>query len=286
MADANACKPTTRLHIVCPEVAVLGAGMLVTHGLIAAETLPQAVAICEGALAAGRTIPAILRMVTHTGRRTYVVPQLDIVGVRLADLEPEAVPALPTTEAPALAPAAPSPPANPGDVAALRERIATLDNDGRAELGKAWVGANIPPLGRNDFTVSDMAHAVALLDDAMSAQVERGPATSLDAEEARPRDPAPSAAPPHDDLLLRDVMREGTPPPFTDADATLAGLGWMQAFRRECRTGGLVSDDARGQVIYDGTGGRTRNISAVLLTEVDAVQAALRATVAALEPTP
>src|SRR5690606_13699380 len=36
MKDRNACSPTTRVSVLCPDVNVIGAGTLVTHGLIAA----------------------------------------------------------------------------------------------------------------------------------------------------------------------------------------------------------------------------------------------------------
>lgn len=87
MATAGACRPMTRINIACPDVAVVGAGSLVTHGMIAAETLPQSVAIAEGALARGLMVPAVLRVIVHEGKKHYVVPQLEIVGVSLAQLE-------------------------------------------------------------------------------------------------------------------------------------------------------------------------------------------------------
>jgi len=87
MADLRACKPTSQLMVVCPEVAIAGAGRLVTRGLIAAGQLPSVVTIAEGMLARGYRVPAILRIVAHKGRRTYVVPQVELIGVSLHQLD-------------------------------------------------------------------------------------------------------------------------------------------------------------------------------------------------------
>jgi len=168
MSDVRACRPTTRLSVVCPDVAVLGAGMLVTHGLIAAETLPQAVAICEAALSAGQVVPATLRMVTHRGRRTYVVPQLEIVGLRLAELM-DTTPALAADVTPAL-PAGSNDPADHADVEALRAGIAELGPEERKGLARAWVSEEIPPLGQSDMTAGDLARAGRLVSAAIDAQ--------------------------------------------------------------------------------------------------------------------
>ena len=85
--DRSACSPMTRINVVCPDVEVVGAGSLVTHGMVAAETLPQAVAIAEGALSRGLMVPAVLRIVEHVGKaKRYTVPQLEIVGVSLTQL--------------------------------------------------------------------------------------------------------------------------------------------------------------------------------------------------------
>lgn len=87
VADKGACMPMTRINVVCPDVEVVGAGSLVTRGMVAAETLPQSVKIAEGALARGLMVPAVLRVVEHVGKsRRYIVPQLEIVGVSLSEL--------------------------------------------------------------------------------------------------------------------------------------------------------------------------------------------------------
>lgn len=100
MQKEGACRPMTRISVVCPEVAVVGAGSLVSHGMIAAETLPQSVSVAMAALERGLMVPAVLRIIVHEGKRHYVVPQLEIVGVSLNALTMGEVPT-PAVDAPA-----------------------------------------------------------------------------------------------------------------------------------------------------------------------------------------
>lgn len=86
MAAKNTCRPMTRINVLCPDVEVVGAGSLVSHGMVAAETLPQSIAVAEAALSRGLMVPAMLRVVEHKGKRHFVVPQLEIVGVSLQQL--------------------------------------------------------------------------------------------------------------------------------------------------------------------------------------------------------
>jgi hypothetical protein len=103
LADKNACRPMTRVNVLCPDVDVVGAGSLVTHGMVAAETLPQAVAVAEAALSRGLMVPGVLRIVEHKGKRHYIVPQIEIVGVSLAALTTGEVPQRPALAAGATA---------------------------------------------------------------------------------------------------------------------------------------------------------------------------------------
>ena len=128
VADRSACSPMTRISVVCPDVEVVGAGSLVTHGMVAAETLPQAVAIAEGALSRGLMVPAVLRVVEHVGKaKRYTVPQLEIVGVSLTQLTTgeTVTPAIARSERAQVAPPAPkaiaaAPPAAPAKAAAKK----------------------------------------------------------------------------------------------------------------------------------------------------------------------
>lgn len=81
MKAKGQCRPTTRVQVYCPDVAVIGAGMFICNGLVGAETLPQSVLVAEEALARGFFVPAVLRVVEHKGRTRYIVPQIETVGI-------------------------------------------------------------------------------------------------------------------------------------------------------------------------------------------------------------
>jgi hypothetical protein len=98
--DKSACSPMTRVNVLCPDVAVVGAGGLVTHSLIAAETLPQSIAVAESALKRGLMVPAVLRIVEHKGRNHFIVPQIEITGVSLVDLSSDSPELLHATRTP------------------------------------------------------------------------------------------------------------------------------------------------------------------------------------------
>ncbi len=86
MKTKNACRPMTRVNIACPTVSENWAGAFVSHGMTAAETLPQAVWFVEGALRQGVRVPATLRIVEHKGRRHFIVPQIEPVRTSTAAL--------------------------------------------------------------------------------------------------------------------------------------------------------------------------------------------------------
>ena len=157
------CQPMTRINVVCPDVEVVGAGSLVTHSMVAAETLPQAVAIAEAALSHGLMVPAMLRVVEHVGKgKRYIVPQLEIVGVSLTqlqtgevpraaisaranlELEPpgddivgRAAPPIPDEDAPS--------PRGVDDASELVGLFNRLPSDKRGLLQKDWRKAGLPP---------------------------------------------------------------------------------------------------------------------------------------------
>jgi hypothetical protein len=86
MKDRKACSPTTRVSVLCPDVAVVGSGSFVTHGLIAAETLPQSIAVAEAALSKGLMVPAKLTVNEVRGRNHFIFPQIIITGYSLNEL--------------------------------------------------------------------------------------------------------------------------------------------------------------------------------------------------------
>ena len=154
------CQPMTRINVVCTDVEVVGAGSLVTHSMVAAETLPQAVAIAEQALSHGLMVPAVLRVVEHVGKgKRYIVPQLEIVGISLTQLQTGEVPRAAISARPNLELA---PPADDGETKVVDEDAARRDRELQTEksrlhsltmsvaddkkglLRKAWREAGLP----------------------------------------------------------------------------------------------------------------------------------------------
>jgi len=81
------CQPTTRLWVMLPDVEIIGTGRLETHGIIAAETLPQSVDVLKHALAQGEMVPALLRIVkVESSGKSFVVPRIEVTGISLDQL--------------------------------------------------------------------------------------------------------------------------------------------------------------------------------------------------------
>lgn len=96
LANANppaACKATTRLNVMLPALPDLGVFRLESHGYYAAVELAGAADILVMATAAGRLIPARLRLEQREkkvpGKPTnrYSVPVIEFVETRIADLQ-------------------------------------------------------------------------------------------------------------------------------------------------------------------------------------------------------
>lgn len=124
-ARGNACKPTTRLSVMLPDLPDLGVWRVDSHGFYAAVELGGKAEMLQAARDAGHILPARLRLEARERRtpgqqvRRFMVPVLEI-GVTLRELATGSVPtvqqALPpaparaitsgTTETPAAAAAA------------------------------------------------------------------------------------------------------------------------------------------------------------------------------------
>lgn len=162
MADRHSCKPTTRLSVICPEVEVLGAGMLVTHGKIAAEELPSSVMVAEAALSRGIYVPAklVIEEVVGPGKR-FVVPRIYPPRASFAQLQsgqvtqaigPAPAPAIDRPQVPALAapsaspdegPGEATPPAPPNHVEAVRAMLDQVPEEWVDEVKAAWKAAGL-----------------------------------------------------------------------------------------------------------------------------------------------
>ena len=121
----EACKPTTRINLILPELPGLGIWRLESHGYYAAVELAGAAEYLSMATSVGHRIPAHLRLIQRSVKRpgkdgkpqtrNFAVPSIDI-DVRPMDFLSggAAVPLLPPQ---AMAPALPSGPVN------RRERV-------------------------------------------------------------------------------------------------------------------------------------------------------------------
>ena len=86
-ADGKACKPTTRLRLMLPDVADIGIWRLETHGFHAAAELGGAAGLVEAATRQGAMIPAELRLQAREGsrrpgetRKKFFVPAIAFRG--------------------------------------------------------------------------------------------------------------------------------------------------------------------------------------------------------------
>lgn len=257
MQTRGACRPMTRINVVCPEVAVVGAGSLVTHSMIAAETLPQSVAVAEAALSRGLMVPGMLRVIFHQGKTHYGVPQLEIVGVSLAQLETGEI------ERPVLASApvaAVSPPA-PAIAAPSRPSIPASSGPRRP--------AEAPPLPGEDAEPVEMADDFDRI--AMTKRFEE-----LDPEFRKGAWEKWKAAlfPPPPEY-----------PGMTKAQADAAGVMLFEAremadaaydrrrkhANAELQKVGIKSDDARHAALKAATEGRTESSAKLSQDDIDAI---------------
>lgn len=93
-ADGKACKPTTRLRVMIPDVSDLGTWRLESHGFHAAAELGGAAGLVEAATRRGAMIPADLRLQAREGvrrpgqqTRKFFVPTLSFRGALGPTLE-------------------------------------------------------------------------------------------------------------------------------------------------------------------------------------------------------
>jgi hypothetical protein len=162
-ADPDQCSATTRVSVICPDVDVVGAGMFVTRGLMAASMLPNAIAAANAALAAGIYVPAVVRVVECTGQGTkWVVPQIEVVGTSLERLLRSAIEARQHNggqldgTAPKILGWEPRAAAaiEAGEVPSLRAQLGTVDEP-PARRARKNAQTPIPPTGRAPRTAAE-----------------------------------------------------------------------------------------------------------------------------------
>lgn len=91
-ADGRACKPTTRLNVILPDLPDLGVWRLESHGYYAAVELAGTASFLEMVTASGRMLPAMLRLEQREKKvpgkpvNRFSVPVIELPTVRIADL--------------------------------------------------------------------------------------------------------------------------------------------------------------------------------------------------------
>jgi hypothetical protein len=114
----RACKPTTRINVIIPDLPDVGVWRLESHGYNAAVELAGAVALLDGLQQVGQVIPAVLRVEPREQR--YIDPRTDQAETRkfmVPVLEIQTLRELTQLAARPLAEALPPPP--PGATAAI-----------------------------------------------------------------------------------------------------------------------------------------------------------------------
>jgi hypothetical protein len=111
----RACKPTTRMSFMLPELPGLGVWRLESHGYNAAAELPGTVSVLAKAAHAGEFVPAMLRIEHRTKKsegqtRRFIVPVVDLRDRTVAELAGGSLATLPSPPAkPALPAGTPEP---------------------------------------------------------------------------------------------------------------------------------------------------------------------------------
>lgn len=167
-SSGGACKMTTRLSVLLPDVPDIGTWMLESHGYYAAVELAGADDLIRTA-GGGRIIPAQLRIEQRTAKRNgetrrYAVPVLELTTVTAGMLLTGEAPVLaggrtelapPTPAALTEAPARPQPP--------LPHELDAVGEDPTASTGGGVTSPNrpAPPPGPNDEDAKRRAQQVA-----------------------------------------------------------------------------------------------------------------------------
>ncbi len=219
MNTKKACRPMTRVNIACPTVSENWAGAFVSHGMTAAETLPQAVWFVEGALAQGVRVPATLRVVEHKGRRHFIVPQIEPVRTSPAALVA----------------------AENGDALEIAAPPTRALESGSADP------TTMPPEGmefRTSAPVNPQPKSSGGAEKGAEAGEARGSAARPASIVGGANDPGPGKPLlPHEIEGVSGTSDDPTLP--READAPAPSLPLAQSIAAACRDAGLTSDDER-----------------------------------------
>lgn len=197
-SKGKACKPTTRLNVILPDVPGIGVWRLESHGYYAAVELSTMVRLIEQASQDGILKPAVIRLEARSrlvdGRTNhYFVPVIDI-PMTPRELTGGAQPEL---ERPPFQPV-PKPAAAPRGVAAAVASVEGAKPDPAAPRSRAQaeLGPATPPPAPDDFDV---------------------PASVIDGDPGPEEEPPPAQNPAGDEPEATDTTSGAfVPPPGWD----------------------------------------------------------------------
>lgn len=211
-AQGDACKPTTRLNVMLPDIVDLGVWRVDSHGFYAAVELGGKAEFLQKARDAGRMLPARLRLEPRERKvpgqkpKQFMVPVLEI-GVTMRELVTGATPgmaaSLPPAPGRALESGPPQTPAaadaaslvgaaaaGPGqsaqdfaDLAAVATDVEEVRGLGREARDAGLLGDTVTIGGLAGILGDYLAHRVKALDVLDAEVVDDGP-TADDARQA------------------------------------------------------------------------------------------------------
>lgn len=170
--EDRACKPTTRVSFMLPDIPGLGVWRLDSHGWNAATELPVTLEVLSQAAQANKFIPAVLRLQNRTKKtegqtRRFVVPVIDLKDISVKQLATGQVPDAIAMNAPAMTaipkPALPAGGELPADASFAQER--------EPDLGPP---PPPPPAEAPPVTGSDTGDVSRLTTELMEAAKDRG----------------------------------------------------------------------------------------------------------------
>ena len=167
--DKRACKATTRINVMLPDLPDVGVWRLETHGINAAYELPGTIDIIQMASASGQFLTGRLRIehrVSKSGGQTkkFIVPVIDLDVTTRALMSGETVSSLGTgggtvdggTHLPASLPSGQVAelPSGSGDTAG--ESAAPIASDKRKLVTQAQISRMMAVAKENDVSVDDL----------------------------------------------------------------------------------------------------------------------------------
>lgn len=234
-----ACKMTTRLSVILPDMPDLGAWRLETHSYYSASELAATVDVLKGQLGAAAMVPVALRIEQRTRVSQGKTKQFPVIAMQLRGATAGQVMAgqIPTAEV--AAPAGQAPAVAGAEAPAAIEAPAPAPAPSRDWLAEVRAAASLDDL-RALYAEAKQEGAPAEMADAMKARANElaaRPAPAAASEPAPEETPAPTPAAPDDGDTDAAWMAcvSATPDGWSTTDL-------LDAFA--VRYDGLLADDA------------------------------------------